>query len=372
MLLVWACGGSVSVKNSVLKCLVWLFRVKKKSGRERRFLIVSTTGLGDSLWATPAIKALRQSLPDCYLAVLTSPIGKEIFKHNRQIDELFVVKKPILLSLFFLLFKLRKKEIGSILLFHTSQRAVLPFCALLGAWRIIGTEGMSKGLDSLLTVAVDKKPIHEIERRLEIVSKVGAHTLDPTLEFYVTESEEERCDNFIKREGIPSYLPLVGLHPGAKDAFKKWPPEKFIALGNRLVDHFGCQILVTGNAEEKPLAEKIVKGIKGAVSAAGLLSLGEMGALIKRMSLMVTNDTGPMHVAFALKTPTVALFAPTDPKLCGPYFMPLSHVIAKRRTCTPCLRKKCQDPFCMLQISEEEVYDAAVQLFYKSKAVEKR
>lgn len=362
----------VNFKNGIFKFLVWLFRVKKKSGRERRFLIVSTTGLGDSLWATPAIKALRQSLPDCYLAVLTSPIGQEIFKHNRHIDELFVVDKPILLSLFFLLFKLRKKEIGSVLLFHTSQRAVLPFSALLGAWRIIGTEQMNKGLDSLLTMAVEKKPIHEIERRLEIVSKVGAHTLDPTLEFYVTESDEEKCANFLKKAGVPSYLPLVGLHPGAKDAFKKWPPEKFIALGNRLVDHFGCQILVTGNGEEKQLAEKIAKEIKGAQVVAGELSLGETGALIKRMSLMVSNDTGPMHVAFALKTPTVALFAPTDPKLCGPYFSHMAHVIAKRPTCTPCLRKKCQDPFCMLQISEEEVYDAAVQLFYKSKAVEKR
>jgi lipopolysaccharide heptosyltransferase II len=324
------------------------------------------------LWGTPAIKALRQSLPDCYLAVLTSPIGKEIFKHNRQIDELFVLKKPIILSLFFLLFTLRKREIGTVLVFHTSQRAVLPFCALLGAWRIIGTEEMSKGLDSLLTVAVDKKPIHEIERRLEIVSKVGAHTLDPTLEFHVTESEEERCENFLKRLKIPPYLPLIGLHPGAKDAFKKWPPEKFIALGNRLVDHFGCQILVTGNREEKPLAEQIAKGTKGAISVAGDLLLGEMGALIKRMSLMVSNDTGPMHVAFALKTPTVALFAPTDPALCGPYFSSAARIIAKRRTCSPCLRKKCQDPFCMLQISEEEVYDAAIELFYKSKAVEKR
>lgn len=357
----------MAIKNILLKSLVHLFRTKKKSGRERRFLIVSTTGLGDSLWATPAIKALRDSMPDCYLAVLTSPIGKEIFQHNRQIDEVFVVKKPIGLSLFFLFFKLRKKEIGSVLLFHTSQRPILPFCALLGAWRLIGTEGMSKGLDSLLTVTVERKPIHEIERRLEIVSKVGAHTLDPTLELHICESNEEKCDNFLKRRNIPPYLPLVGLHPGAKDAFKKWPPEKFIALGNRLVDHLGCQILVTGNKEEQALAEKIAKEIKGAIALAGELSLGETAALIKKMSLLITNDTGPMHIAFALKTPTVALFAPTDPSLCGPYFSHKARVIAKRPTCSPCLRKKCQDPFCMLQISEEEVYDAALQQFYNEK-----
>ena len=161
---------------------------------------------------------------------------------------------------------------------------------------------------------------------------------------------------------------MVGLHPGAKDKFKQWPMENFAALGNLLKDHLGCQIIVTGNASEKKLVETIASKIKGAIAVGGELSLRPLASLISRMSLMISNDTGPMHVAFAMQTPTVALFVPTDPELCGPYFATRVKVVAKRLTCSPCLKKKCQEPFCLLQIGVQEVYESALNLFYNQKA----
>jgi ADP-heptose:LPS heptosyltransferase len=356
------------LKNRVLKVLVSWFKSKKRApSSQRRFLIVSTTGLGDTLWGTPSIRALRHSFPHAYIAVLTSPIGKELLKHNRNIDELFVFKKPHLFAFFSLLSKLRRRNIGEILLFHASQRLIFPFCALLSPEKFIGTRDLNKGLDFLFTKTLETAPVHEIERRLKIVKEVGAAILDYSLEFPLSQDDEQRAVKFLAEAKISSIIPLVGIHPGSKDGFKRWPEEHFIEVGNRLARHLGCQIVVTGNAEEKQLVERVASKIQGALAVAGKLSLGPLAAFMQRLSLIITNDTGPMHMAFAMKTPTVALFAPTNPKLCGPYQVTNSIVLSRKRTCTPCLGKKCADPFCLLQISPQEVYDAALKLFYPSR-----
>jgi len=357
----------MSFKNTLIKKIISFLRACQRKrvlvANEKRFLIVSTTGLGDTLWATPALKALRATYPSAYIAVLTSPLGKEVLALNRNIDELFVVKNPPLIYLVPLYFALRKKRITTTLIFHTSQRPLLPFSTLVTDCDVIGTDQMHKGLDDLLTVRIEKKPVHEIARRLEIAAHAGAQTLDPTLELFLSESDEKTAQDLLESFMLPSYLPLIGMHPGAKDKFKQWPPSHFIEVGNRLVQDLGCQIIVTGNAEESALVEEIASQIKDAIPLAGKLPLRAAAALIKRFSLMISNDTGPMHVAFAMKTPTVAIFTPTDPKLCGPYFSSHATVLEKNPTCTPCLRKKCRDPFCLLQISPQAVYDAAINLF---------
>lgn len=338
----------------------WLLKLpwKRNDSKRERFLIVSTTGLGDTLWGTPAIRALRQAHPHAYIAALTSTLGEEVLKGNPNLDEIFVVKEPAFLSLLFLYWKLRKREITTAYILHTSQRPILPFCRMIGASSIIGTKDIHKGLDFILTKTFKQKPVHEIVRRFEIVG-ISA---DPSMEITLTPKEEEEAAKVLKE--IPSYVSIVGLHPGAKDQFKQWPPELFTLLGRRLKDHFGCQIIVTGNSFEKELVEKIASQIEGAKSIAGDLSVRSLAALIRKMHLFISNDTGPMHLACAVKTPVVALFAPTDPRLCGPFHASKSAVVQKMRTCTPCLRKKCREPFCLLQISPEEVYQTALKVYY--------
>jgi ADP-heptose:LPS heptosyltransferase len=352
------------LKNRIIKTLLRALKPKNPNlGEERRFLILSTTGLGDTLWATPAIRALRESFPTSYIGIVTSPIGKALLEHNRNIDEIFIAKDPLFPSLFSLYCKLKKKRITHVLSFHTSQRAILPLSSILGAQELIGTHGIHKGLDFLLTHPVENLAIHEIQRRLELVAQIGAHTLDPSMEVALSPEDEQRAEIFLQELLIPSPLPLIAIHPGAKDSFKQWPSSHFADLGNRLVQNLGCRIIITGTPEEKTLVDSISSRIKGAVSATHL-SLLSMAALIKRMNLMIANDTGPMHLALAQKTPVVGLFTPTDPTLCGPYFAKASFAVAKKPTCTPCLRKKCREPFCLLQISVQEVYDASLKLFY--------
>ncbi len=343
---------------------VSLLRPKKLNlGEERRFLILSTTGLGDTLWATPAIRALRHSFPTSYIALLTSPLGAELLKHNRHIDTLFTLRNP--LSLYF---ELKAQHITHVLVFHTSQRSVLPLSALLGAREIIGSYGINKGLDSLLTEALDNLDQHEIQRRLDIVAAVGAQPLQCSMEIVLSPEDEKGADEALRPLDLLPYLPLVGLHPGAKDRFKQWPATHFIELGRRLMANLGCQILVTGTKEEKALVEHVAAGIPGAAPFTHLPLL-PMAALIKRMHLLIANDTGPMHLGIASQVPTLGLFSPTHPRLCGPYFAPHSFPLAKPPTCRPCIKKRCLSPFCLMQIGVDEAYAAALQLFYLKKTL---
>lgn len=361
----------MNFKNQLIKKIVNTLKPKSlNEGEEKRFLILSTTGLGDTLWGTPAICTLRRCFPTSYIGVVTSPIGKALLQHNRRIDELFLAKDPLFPSLFSLYRELKSKKITHVLSFHTSQRPMLPLAALLGAQEIIGTRGLNKGLDFLLSQPLDNTPMHEIQRRLQIAAAAGANALDSSMELFLSPEDEAIAEKFLSSLQIPSYLPLIALHPGAKDGFKQWPASHFVELGNRLAQNLGSGIIVTGVPSEKELVESIASKIKGAASATDLPLLAA-AALIKRMDLMIANDTGPMHLAFALKTPAIGLFTPTDPALCGPYFVDAAQTISRKPTCSPCLKKKCREPFCLLQIGVQEVYDSALKLFYETKGKEK-
>jgi ADP-heptose:LPS heptosyltransferase len=284
--------------------------------------------------------------------------------HNPHVDEIFTLRSPAAGSLACLLPALRQRAISTVFLFHASQRPVLPFAAMLGASEIIGSEGINKGLDDLLTTRVPARKAHEIVRRLDLVERAGAYARHRSLELYLSEQDEELASSFLRKWAAPPYLPIVGLHPGAKDRFKQWAPEAFVEVGKRLQAHLGCRIIVTGNREEQELAARVATDIPGAASAAGALPVRALAALFKRMALVISNDTGPMHAACAVGVPTIALFGPTDPALCGPCDAPRAAALAKPPTCTPCVKKRCQDPFCMLQLSPAQVFETALRLYY--------
>lgn len=352
------------IKNTLIKTLVSLLRSKKTAREENAFLIVSTTALGDTLWATPALRALRQTYPNSTIHALVSPTGREVLAHNPYVNELFVVKSPALRSLISLYSHLKKQPYSHIFIFHTSQRPVLPFAAMLGASHIIGSQGINKGLDNLLTSAHPRElKTHEIQRRCNLVAEAGVHCSSYDMDLFLHADDEAKAGAWLESLALPSDAPLIALHPGAKDPFRRWPASHFIALGKRLTAHLGCKLFVTGVPSEQALVEEIASQIEGAIPVTHL-SLRPFAALVKKLRLIVTNDTGPMHIALAMKTPIVSLFAPSDPTRFGPYHVKKAAIIKKPATCSPCLMRKCPASFCFLQIGVQEVYHAALELIY--------
>ncbi|MBZ0157206.1 MAG: glycosyltransferase family 9 protein [Alphaproteobacteria bacterium] len=358
------------MKNILIKILYRIVRgagARKETvpGSRRRFLVVSATGVGDTLWGTPALAELRVAFPEGHIGVLTSPPGSEILKGNPAVDELFVFRRGTagFLSMLSLLRTLRKRAFDTVFVFHASDRIIWPLTLLTGAAEIIGVEGQNKGLDFILTRPVRPDPtLHAVETRFAQLRCTGATPSPRPLFLALAEREREAADAFLKNHGINGDSLLVGLHPGAQKPYKCWPPRHFITAGNLLAERLGCRVVVTGGGAERELADTVAAGIRGAISAAGSLSLRETAALIGKMDVFIANDTGPMHIAFALATPVVALFCPTDPRLCGPYRAEKAVVIEKAKTCTPCTGKKCSHPVCMDQISPGEVVTAAARL----------
>lgn len=304
-------------KNYAIKSIITLakqlnFPKRNIQAAPSRFLVISTTGIGDTLWGTPAIRALKETYPGCYIGVLTNPSGFQVLKENPNIDDFFIFERGFngFLKLPGLIKSLRQRKFEVAFIFHASDRIIWPICFFTGASEIIGICGQSKDLDFILTSAIDsQKDIHGIETRLKLVQNVGASTIDRAVSIQLTGKDREMAKRFLKKNNINEDSLLIGLHPGAQKPFKCWPSKNFIAVGNILADKLRCKIIVTGDASEKALAQGIASKIKGATSVAGRFSLRETAAIIEKMDIFITNDTGPMHIAFALKTPTIALFS---------------------------------------------------------------
>ncbi|HMK44531.1 MAG TPA: glycosyltransferase family 9 protein [Dissulfurispiraceae bacterium] len=329
---------------------------------KRRFLVVSTTGIGDTLWGTPAIAALRTTFPDCYIGVLTNRAGMEVLTHNPSIDDLFLFSKGSrgILSFSILIRRLRAEKFDTAIVFHASDRIVLPLCVLAGASNVIGFVNRHKGLDKLLTIPVAPLPgIHAVEARFALMRSLGVQQGDEKLILNLTEEERIAARRKLVSCGIDANAIIIGMHPGAQDVFKRWPLNYFQEVGNALRQHIPCRIIITGGESESSLARSLASKIDDALSFAGQLSLRETAALISKMSLLISNDTGPMHIASAVGTPLVALFCATESTICGPYKTDNALVIQKQKTCSPCVGKKCKMPSCLEQITPKEVIEAA-------------
>jgi hypothetical protein len=381
-------------KNILFHFWFWLLPPKKRfffDTTSPKILIVSKTGLGDTLWATGIIHSIKETYPQGSIFLLTTELGREVFENNPDITNIFSFKKNCLWSYFSLKKALKAEKIQAVLVFHASQRLVLPLCARLGSSEIIGSENQQKGLDFLLTKAVKtpSKPLtssnssnssnstdqlkainapscHEIERRMFLAKELGVVNFSKEILFFFSEEEQSR-------KIFPHKKPLIVLHPGAKDFYKCWPLENFIKLANRLKQTLDCEILLTfGNTKEQELVQNLQKKIFGAKILSSSPSLRSFAKLLSQADLVITNDTGPMHLAISVKTKVLALFGPTDPKICGPYFPTSSvEILSYPKCCNPCLKRSCLDPFCLKQISVEEAFTSSLKLLNISLQKEK-
>lgn len=353
------------LKNFLLKIFFKLYSliVSQPSKKDpiENIAIFSTTGLGDTLWATPALKVLKTQNPNCKITLLTSAVGKEVLLNNPYIDEVIVYS---LFSFFNLFFHLKEKKFDAILIFHASQRKIFILAKLLNPYYLVGTMGRSKDLDFLLTHKVlTHSKEHEIVRRLKLLEAIHVHSTEkPTLELFITDEERQEADHFLRSHHIGKNERLIGVQMGSKDPFKRWPKEYFESVLEKLQHKYPHKIILTGAMNEAKLVKSTAKLIPHSLPIYGQISLRCMIAIIEKMDLFLTNDTGPMHLAFAMNIPTIALFSPTHPENCGPLHAKNAFIEYAPRCCFPCLQKNCREPFCMRQINKETVLTHATSI----------
>jgi heptosyltransferase-2 len=188
----------------------------------------------------------------------------------------------------------------------------------------------------------------------------GVATFTPPA-LYLDSGEEDHAAQFLAEVELPGHGPWVGLSPGAAyGPAKRWPPERFAALGRALQQEFGARLVLLGGKTERPVAEQVKEYLEApVVDLVGRTSLRQALGLLSRFQLLVTNDSGLMHAAAALSVPLVSLFGSTDPAATGP-FSSQAAVIHHPQPCSPCFKRTCELGYpCLTAISMEEVLAAA-------------
>ncbi len=290
----------------------------------RRVAVFRALYLGDLLCVTPALRALRARFPEAEITLIGLPWARDFVRRLSTVDRLLefpgylgISEKPYdpdCTRAF--LTDARDTRYDLAIQLHGDGYISNGFVADLGAKVSLGYR---RGEDQRLTSSLPWLPEeHETLRWLRLVGELGATTGDTRLEFPTTREEQSRAAGLLA-DVVGGPGPIVAIHPGAKDAARRWAPERFAAVANTLVEQLGARIILTGNAAERSLTAAVQAGMSTqAIDLAGQTDLGTFAALIDRLDLLVTNDTGASHLAAASGTLSVVLFGPTRPERWAP------------------------------------------------------
>ncbi len=328
----------------------------------RRVLLISATALGDTLFSTPAIRALKVRFPEWELEVLGHRLFGAVLGHNPHISRLWAYpgRNRRLLGL---IRDLRGRRYDLVIILHGNDPEATMLACLTGSPFIIGSEGSPLSFAYAARVSPPAAPeqrfTHAIERRLDFVRLLGADSPDKGMDLFLTPAELAEADAILSRHFGEVPARLLALHPTGSDPYKWWPAGNFVELGNYLYDHYRAPLLIISGVKDRSPAEAVAAGIEGpSLVTGGRYSLRTVAALLSRCRLLVANDSGPLHLGLALKVPTIALIGADHPARIGPYGVDWGLALHKRAgVCglEPCLLKRCPEPRCLTAITVSDV-----------------
>jgi heptosyltransferase-2 len=332
-------------------------------------LIRGTNWIGDVVMTFPAIAAVRETLPKARITVLVKPWVADLVRMHPAVDEVMVYERPGrhagLGGLLALACELREKRFdAAILLQNAIEAAVIAWLARIPVRAGYSTD--ARGL--LLTHPVKRTPqiktVHQSLYYLEMLKALGFRYSDTAVQLTPTEQQKLSAERLLGQFGIAGHRPVIGMAPGAAyGPAKRWFPERFAAVADRLAERFSCPVVLFGSAGDRASTEAVQSTAKSTlIDIAGKTNLDDAIALIARCDLFVTNDSGLMHVAGALGVPTVSIFGSTNPQTTYP-LGERTLIIRRPVDCSPCLKKECPTDFrCMDLVTVDEVYDDSIRL----------
>lgn len=358
----------------------------------RRILLVRLDSLGDVLMTTPAMAAVRECLPQARLTLLTSPAGRALAPHLPWLDQVMSYDAPWVKSgaaaqaaqdlapgraELALVRDLRRRAFDAAIVFSACTQSAWPaalLCRLAGIPLCLAhaRENGYALLSHRLPESDHLGPAmrHEVQRQLDLVASVGLQTADHRLRFSMRPADERRIAQLLDGAGLGSGRPYVLLHPGASAPSRRYPPAGFAAAAAQLCAAAeacsGSQaantpaLVACAGPGESGLLEEFSRAMpRPALLLPGPLSLGELAALIAGAQVLVANNSGPVHLAAALGTPVVALYALTNPQH-TPWQVP-ARVLSREVPCRDCLQSTCPQVhhLCLRGVAPEQVARAA-------------
>lgn len=340
--------------------------LKRLPEAPRKVALLRASRIGDFLCATPAFRALREALPEAQISIITLPLLQDLVERSPYLDRFIPFPGfPGLAEQFFdarcsLQFFQRMQDERFDLAIQMQGSGVYtnPFMLLLGARVTAGfirAEDTAGRLQAALPFP-QGADMHEIERVLTLTEFLGAPTQGNEIEFPLLHEDHLHAERLLAKLTPP----LIGLHPSARDATRRWFPQRFAEAARLFQRRYGGTILIFGDSEARELNTYVTQRVEGpCVDFTGQLSLPLLGGIIARLSVLVTNDTGPAHIAYALNAPTVVIFGGGSPLNNGPVHRGPFRVLAHQIPCRPCGYTTCPIGYqCLEGIDSEQVLAA--------------
>ncbi|NOY78038.1 MAG: glycosyltransferase family 9 protein [Calditrichaeota bacterium] len=333
-------------------------------------MIIKLRAIGDVVLATPVIENLRRAFPHAAIHFLTESPSAPLVQNHPGIDQVIVYPRqrlenePIFRRWFFdsrFLWKLRAEQYDLVLdLFGNPRSAIMT--RLSGAPRRVGYNFRGRKAAYTRVVTNRGADVHEVEFNLDALRALQIPVVNHQPKIFVSEEDREFIRNWIGQNQLTDRL-LIGLNPSGSWPAKRWPDEKFVQVGKRLRDRFSATVVVLWGPGEKETAQKITAGIGEGALLAPQTTLLQLAALCEKMTLLVSNDSGPMHISAAMGTPTLGIYGPTRSNLQGPYGEKARAVAHWQIPCLGCNRLTCPLLDCMNYLTVEEVFEEAVNLW---------
>lgn len=274
----------------------------------KKILIIRSDRFGEFILNTPAIKAVKNKFPAASITLMVSPAVKEIVEGWPIVDEILVYPKGRLQGILSLVSEFRKRKFDlAVVLNPKKEFHIATFLAGIPV-RV----GYERKFGFLLSHKIqDRKQLgqkHEVEYNLDLLKVIGIKCQDKSL-FVSFDREDEETVNFLLGErGVSDTDNIVVVHPWTSDPVKQWPVKHFSQLAQRLLTKVPCRVVIIGGKDEVGQSEEFCKDKIGLINITGKLTLRQLAAFLRRCRLLVSNDSGPVHMAAAVGTPVVALF----------------------------------------------------------------
>ena len=333
-----------------------------------KILVREVNWLGDAVLTLPALAALARRFPQAEITVLAKPWVAGLLKGQRGVDRLLEYQAGGiyrgLRGRWDLARQLARERFDLAVLFPNSlDAALVPWLARIPRRVGFGTDGRGVLLTDRVPPPPKARP-HQVFRYLALAQAVGAAG-EPVPVLDVHPKTETAALRLLSAEGIGADEPCLALNPGSiyGDA-KRWLPERFARVADIVAQRHGARVLLIGSAKEREILDAVARRMqRPSVQLGGRTDLATLAGVLRRVRLLLSNDTGAMHVAAAIGTPVLAVFGPTDAEATGP-LGPRSRIARHPVPCSPCLLRACPiDHRCMSVIGEEEVVAAAEELW---------
>lgn len=330
----------------------------------KNILVVNVNWLGDVIFSSAVFAALKDRYPQARLCCLVVPRVADVARQIPFVDDVIVYDEKgrdrFLMGKLKLIVQLRARHFDSAFLLHGSwTRALLVFLA--GIPVRVGYDIKGRGKFLTHRVEAPEGMVHRSDLYLNIVeSYCGPSSIARTTCVQVTAADTLHVKEKLVQLGISKDDFMVLMHVGGNWPLKRWPVENFIRLSDILSEKLKAKVVICGGASEQDLGDKILaRAAHKPVLLIGQTSFRELAALMKCVNIVVSADSGPLHIASSVGTSVVGLFGPTHPDVTGPRGLGKKYILHPKVGCNikPCYHDKCQDNICMKAISVKDVVE---------------